>query len=408
MESILEFIGLIFTDYTLRTVTLGAMILGLVSGLLGSFAVLRKQSLLGDAMSHAALPGVVIAFILTGSKAPLVLMLGALAAGWLGALLVQLVVDQTRIKQDSALGIVLAVFFGLGLVLLTWVQRQGNANQSGLDTFLFGRAAALVMADVWAMAAVGGAGLLLVILFWKEFKLLSFDPDFAATLGFPVGALNVALTTLIVVAVVIGLQTVGVVLMSAMIVAPAAAARQWTDRLDRMVLLAALFGALAGMSGSLISSLSRGLPTGPTVVLCASLIVAFSLLFAPNRGLVGAWLRQRRNRRQLRRAAVLETLYRLAISHADAAEATSAEAASAHAHQLGAVQAAIPGVDVRHTLAVLENEKLARSLSENRWVLTPAGAQQARQSLARFQRYSPDELPIRPLALAAEGEEVSR
>lgn len=394
MDAILEFVHLIFTDYTLRTVTLGAMILGLVSGLLGSFAVLRKQSLLGDAMSHAALPGVVIAFILTGSKAPLVLMLGALAAGWLGALLVQLVTERTRIKQDSALGIVLAVFFGFGLVLLTWVQRQGNANQSGLDTFLFGRAAALVMSDVWAMAGVGGVGLLLVALFWKEFKLLSFDPDFAATLGFPVGVLNVALTTLIVVAVVIGLQTVGVVLMSAMIVAPAAAARQWTDRLDRMVLVAALFGALAGMSGALISSLSRGLPTGPTVVLCVSLLVAVSLLFAPNRGLVGAWLRQRRNRRQLRRAAVLETLYRLAISHGNAT----------HAHQLGAVQTAMPGVDVKRTLAALAREGLARPIAGDLWALTAAGADQARQSLARFSRHSPDELPIRPIALTSAGE----
>lgn len=396
MDAILEFVQLIFTDYTLRTVTLGAMILGLVSGLLGSFAVLRKQSLLGDAMSHAALPGVVIAFILTGSKAPLVLMLGALAAGWLGALLVQLVTEQTRIKQDSALGIVLAVFFGLGLVLLTWVQRQGSANQSGLDTFLFGRAAALVMNDVWAMAGVGGAGLLIVLLFWKEFKLLSFDPDFAATLGFPVGLLNVALTTLIVVAVVVGLQTVGVVLMSAMIVAPAAAARQWTDRLDRMVLIAALFGALAGISGSLISSLSRGLPTGPTVVLCASTLVGFSLLFAPNRGLVGAWLRQRHNRRQLRRAAVLETLYQLAISHDDVT----------HAHQLGALRAAMPGVDVRRTLDVLESEGLARPIAGDRWALTPAGAEQARQSLARFTRHSPDELPIRPIALTSAGEVI--
>jgi len=386
MDSLFDFLLLIFTDYTLRTVTLGAMILGLVSGLLGSFAVLRKQSLLGDAMSHAALPGVVIAFILTGSKAPLVLMLGALAAGWLGALLVQLVVDQTRIPQDSVLGIVLAVFFGVGLVLLTWVQRQGSANQSGLDTFLFGRAAALVMRDVWAMAGVGGAGLLLVGLFWKEFKLLSFDPDFAATLGFPVGLLNVLLTTLIVVAVVVGLQTVGVVLMSAMIVAPAAGARQWTDRLDRMVLLAALFGALAGMSGALISSLSRGLPTGPMVVLCASLLVGISLLFAPNRGLVGAWLRQQRNHRQLRRSAVLEALYGLALSHGDAT----------HAHQLGAVRAAIPGVDVRRTLAALESDGLARGHGGDLWGLTPAGAEEAQRELHRFERHGLDELPTRP------------
>ncbi|RME66245.1 MAG: metal ABC transporter permease [Caldilineae bacterium] len=306
MNGFVQFLQLIFTDYTLRTVVLGAAILGLVSGALGSFAVLRRQSLLGDAMSHAALPGVVLAFILTGSKASLTLMTGALIAGWIGAYFALLVVQRTRIKQDSALGIVLAVFFGVGLVLLTWVQRQGFANQSGLDTFLFGRAAALIMADVWTMAGVGGAAVLLILIFWKEFKLLTFDPDFAATLGFPVRFLDVLLTTLIVAAVVIGLQAVGVVLMSAMVVAPGAAARQWTDRLERMVVLAALLGALAGVSGALVSSLTPGLPTGPTVVLSASVLVAISLLLAPNRGLIWGKLRERRSRQRLQSATTLE------------------------------------------------------------------------------------------------------
>src|SRR5688572_18085118 len=117
--------NLIF-DYTLRTVATGAATLGIVSGALGSYAVLRKQSLLGDAMSHAALPGIALAFLLTGSKAPLVLLLGAVIAGWIGTLLMISIVRMTRIKDDSALGLILSVFFGFGLMLLTFIQRRPN------------------------------------------------------------------------------------------------------------------------------------------------------------------------------------------------------------------------------------------------------------------------------------------
>lgn len=372
MQSLIDTISLIFTDYTLRTVALGAAVLGIVSGTLGSFAVLRKQSLLGDAMSHAALPGVVLAFILTGLKTPLPLMLGALAAGWLGALLVILVVNETRIKQDSALGIVLSVFFGFGLVLLTWVQRQGPASQSGLDKFLFGRAAALVERDVAVMVGIGLIALILVVLLWKEFKLLSFNPDYAATLGFPVRLLDVLLTTLIVVAVVIGLQTVGVVLMSAMIVAPAASARQWTDRLSVMVVLSALFGAAAGVSGALISSLTTGLPTGPTIVLCISTVVVVSLLLAPHRGLVWDWVRRRRNRHRLRTAMVLEALYEMGRHHDD----------PLHPHTLQSVKAAIPGRGVEYTLERLAEADLVQQPADGQWALTPQGTERAETLLA--------------------------
>src|SRR5690606_31286540 len=140
---------------------------------------------------------------------------------------------------------------------------------------------------------------LILALCWKEFKLLAFDRDFGASLGFPMQFLEILLTSLLVIAVVIGLQAVGVVLMSAMVVAPAAAARQWTNNLGRMVLLAGIFGAVAGVSGALISSLGSGLSTGPVIVLSISAIVLISLLLAPNRGLVWNWIRQRRNRRRL-------------------------------------------------------------------------------------------------------------
>ncbi|MBE2269210.1 MAG: metal ABC transporter permease [Anaerolinea sp.] len=293
---------LLITDYTIRNVALGAIVLGIVSGTLSAFAVLRKQSLLGDAMSHAALPGVVLAFLLTGLRAPLPLMIGALIAGWIGTLVMNLIRTQTRIKEDSAQGVILAVFFGFGMALLSWVIRQPSSQHSGLDKFLFGAAAATVASDVQAMALVGAVALVLVGVFWKEFKLISFDPSYAATMGFPVRWLDILITTLIVVAVVIGLQTVGVVLMSAMIVAPGVAARQWTNRLGIMVSLSAAFGAAAGVIGAVISSIENGLPTGPVIVLVISAIVMISLLFAPERGLVWEWAQRRQNRRRLRAA----------------------------------------------------------------------------------------------------------
>lgn len=282
----------LFTDYTLRTVALGAIVLGVVSGALGCFAVLRRQALLGDAMSHAALPGIVLAFMLTGQRSPLPLLIGAAVAAWLAALLLTTIARTTRVKEDSGLALVLAVFFGLGMVLLSWLQKSPDAAQAGLKSFLFGQAAALVERDVLAMAALGLPALVLVALFWKQFKLISFDPDYAASLGMPVRAMDLLLTTLVVVAIVIGLQTVGVVLMSAMLIAPAAAARQWTDRLGLMVLLAGLFGAVAGVAGATISATARGLSTGPTIVLCIGAITLFSLFLAPNRGLVWGWLRR--------------------------------------------------------------------------------------------------------------------
>jgi len=281
-------------DYTIRTVALGSGIMGIVSGMLGAFAVLRRQSLLGDAMSHAALPGIVLAFIITGSKEPLALMIGAAVAGWIGALFVMTIISTTRIKQDGALGLILATFFGFGLVLLTWVQSRPNAAQAGLDKYLFGQAATLLERDVATMAAIGGLALLVLALFWKECAILSFDPDFARSMGLLVHVLSALLTSLLVAAISIGLQAVGVVLMSALIVAPGVAARQWTDRLGVMVLLSGVFGAVAGVGGVLLSGAAARLPTGPVIVVCISALALISLLIAPRRGLVWNWFRVNR------------------------------------------------------------------------------------------------------------------
>ena len=359
--------NLIF-DYTLRTVALGSGVLGLISGALGTFAVLRRQSLLGDTVSHTALPGIALAFLLTGTKTPMIMLVGAAVTGWIGTLLVMGVVRTTWIKTDSAFGLVLSVFFGFGLVLLTYIQKQPNARQAGLEGFLFGQATALMERDVIVMAVVGALLLLLVAVFYKEFKLASFDRDYAVSLGFPVQAIEILLTSALVVAVVLGLQTVGVVLMSALIVAPAAAARQWTDRLGRMIVLAALFGALSGIGGAVISSVTGRLPTGPVIVLCVSAIVVVSLLLAPNRGLLWSWLRQVRNRRRLAVDAVLLDMHELARQHAD----------HAHPHAVEAVETMSQRrAGVLRSLRVLHERGLVEELGPKGWAMTPEGLREA-------------------------------
>lgn len=366
---VVESFILFFSDYTLRTVALGSATLGIVSGALGSFAVLRKQSLLGDGISHAALPGIALAYILTGSKEPLILLLGAGAAGWVGTIFIMGIVRNTRIKGETALGLVLSVFFGFGLVLITFIQKQPDARQAGLDTFLFGQAATLVQRDLITMAALGALAIFLMAILWKEFKLLSFDPDFGTSLGYPMRLVDILLTTLLVTAIVIGLQTVGVVLMSAMVVAPGAAARQWTDRLGVMVILAAFFGALGGVSGALVSSTIPRLATGPTVVLSVSVIVVLSLVLAPNRGLLWRWFREQVNRRRMQVNAVLYDLYMLARQHDNLHHGHTVEVLRTMSLGHGGVEG---------SLKELERRGLARKIDSRRWAITQAGLEEAR------------------------------
>jgi len=310
-----KYIELVFTDYTLRTITLGTAILGAITGMLGSFAVLRKQSLLGDAISHAALPGIAIAFLITGAKDTNTLLIGALVSGLIGTFWIKSIVTKTHLKSDTALGLILSVFFGFGMLLLTFIQKQPNANQAGLDKYLFGQAATLVESDVWMMTIVTGLCLIVMLTFWKEFKLLLFDADYTKTLGFNTRIIDILITVFIVLAIVLGLQTVGVVLMSAMLLAPAAAARQWTNSLAKMVFLAAIFGAFSGVFGTAISSTQNNLSTGPVIVLVASVFVAFSFIFSPSRGLLFKQIRVLKNRRDLELHKTLAFMYHIAETH---------------------------------------------------------------------------------------------
>ena len=284
-----------------QLVVIGAALLGAISGVLGSFAVLRQQSLLGDTLSHAALPGVCLGFLIAGDRHLGLLLAGALVTGGLAAGTVLVITRCTRLKTDAALGIALSVYFAIGTVLLTVIQSRGDAGAAGLSTFLFGQAAAITRGDIQLMAVAGVLIAAVVLLLWKEFKLVTFDPESARAAGLPVMVLQSALTLIVAVAVVIGLQLVGVILMVAMLIAPAAAARQWVGSLAGMVVLAGFLGALAGGSGALISATGRGLATGPVVVLLISAIVLVSLTLAPGRGVIWRWRARRRLSRTLTR-----------------------------------------------------------------------------------------------------------
>ena len=363
----LEFAASLFSDYTARTILLGAASLGVVSGVVGSYAVLRRQSLMGDVMSHAALPGIVVAFLVVGAKERIAIFLGAAVSAALAAAAIGLVTSNSRIKTDSAMGIALSVFFGLGLVLLTYAQHAPDANQAGLDKFLFGQAEALVERDVAVIALTGLFALAVVGAFWKELKLLCFDPDFGGTMGFSPKLLDALVTAVMVSAIVIGLQTVGVVLMSSMLIAPAVAARQWTSGMGGMVAASALVAAVSGVAGVAASAGLENVPTGPAVVVCASSVALFSVLFSPE-GFFTRRLRDSRSRREIRKDYVLGALHRLALEHGDPRYAHSEKLLS-----LGSDG----GFDVRKSLSRLEDSGQVERAGEGDWRLTPAGVRAA-------------------------------
>ena len=307
-------------DYTLTIVTLGGAILGMVSGVLGSFAVLRQESLMGDALSHAALPGVAIAFLLFGRDLG-VLLIGAGIAGWIGVLFINAVTDTTRIKQDTAMAMTLSALFALGIALLSYIQGRGDAAQAGLDKFIFGQAAAIGRNDVILISIVSLVSFIILGFFWKEFKLVTFNREFAAANGFKVRFLENLLSLLIVVAIVLGLQLAGVILMVGNLIAPGVAARQWTHKLEQMVVLAGVFGAFSGATGAIISAIDVGLPTGPLIIVVASIVVVISLFFAPERGLLWQWFTQSEDRRRFAATYILRDLYSHAQQHDNMSEA---------------------------------------------------------------------------------------
>ncbi len=307
MGTLIDLVPLPYAD---AVVAIGAALIGLCAGVLGAFAVMRRRSLVGDALAHSALPGVCVAFLITGAKDPATLLAGAACAGVVGAFAMVGIERTSRIRPDAAIGVVLSSFFSLGIVLLTVIAHREDANQAGLERYLFGQAAGLLERDVELMALLTALALATVAVLLRPLATTLFDPDFAGTAGLRVRALELLMTALLVVAVVVGLRAVGAILMVAMLVVPTTAARQLTDRFGSMLVLAGLIGAAVGVAGSLLAG-GGDMPTGPVIVLLGVAVAVACVLVAPGRGVL--W-RARRLARDRRRALVdgvlvdLETL----------------------------------------------------------------------------------------------------
>lgn len=304
-------------DPNVRWVLFGSIMLGASAGVIGSFAFLRKRSLTGDALAHAALPGVTTAFMLTGSRDPIIIGLGAMVSCFVGYLTIEYLVNRTRIKEDSAFAIVLSLFFALGIFQLTRIQKIGLASQAGLDKLLFGQAAGLGSYDVKILALVSIGLLCFIGVAFRQLKAISFDRQYAQTIGIKVVLYELLLAVALVLAVVTGLQLVGVVLMAAILLTPAAAGRYWTDDLKKLLWLAGLFGALSGIAGANISYLAPRMPTGPWMVVAVTTIFAISFLMAPRRGLLGRIYRQNKVSKKITEENLLRTIFKIGESQGD-------------------------------------------------------------------------------------------
>ncbi|MCH8568071.1 MAG: metal ABC transporter permease [Balneolales bacterium] len=304
-DFITEFI--LLGDPNIRWVLSGSVLFGLAAGALGCFAILRERALVGDAVAHAILPGVCLAFIFTGDKDPFALLIGSVIFGWVSLVVMDYIVRNTKLSSDTAIGMVLSVFFGLGVVLLTYIQSTGNVNQSGLDAFLFGSAASMLPEDVKLFGMVSILVLLALVFLFKELKLVSFDPGYASVIGYPMKRMEFLIATLMVVTITAGLQAVGVVLMASMLIIPAAAARYWTDSLLAMLIIAAAAGAFSAIFGAAVSYGVPSMPTGPWMVVSCAIFFTISYFFAPVRG----EYRRKRQRRLLKKKITGENLLKV-------------------------------------------------------------------------------------------------
>lgn len=364
--------GLLGIQYNTLIVLVGTSLLGASAGLVGSFAVLRRQALMGDALAHAALPGICLAFLWKGERNLPLLLSGALATGLAGVALVALLRRWTRIKEDAAIGIVLSVFFGAGLALSRVIQNTTTTgSKAGLDSYILGKTAGMISQDVTWIAGVSLFALLVVLLFYKEFKLASFDSGFASAQGWPSLVLDLTMMALVAVTVVLGLPAVGVVLMAALLILPGAAARFWTDRLGSMLALSAALGTLVGAVGTVLSSRYSGLPAGPIIVLVGTAVFLVSVLFAPRRGGVARLLASVALRRKIQEQKLLRTFHERIESRPNASEEMSLDELL--------VNKAWRASQVRQRLAALATDELVQAMPGDHYRLTPAGVSRAAQ-----------------------------
>ncbi|EEH64377.1 ABC 3 transport family protein [Gleimia coleocanis DSM 15436] len=312
-----EGIGIVefLTNYTFRTMLIGTTLIGLTSGALGCFLYLRKQSLISDVIGHSAIAGVMFAFIVATTvlgiegRSMLVLTIGAVISATIAVLVANWVTADSRVSIDAAMAICLSLFYGVGMVLMRQITHSSLQGRGGIDKYMFGNAATLLESDLYTIGLFGGGALLVMVLLWKEFKVFTFDPVLATQLGFSPRILTPLLMGAATIAIVIGVKAVGLILMIAFAIMPAAAARQWTKRLSSMVALAALIGGVSGALGSFLSVNMGKVPTGPIVVIILFVIFLLSITFAPERSMLRRSVMRRAKARELAAIARGEITY---------------------------------------------------------------------------------------------------
>jgi len=342
--------------YNSAVVVAGTTCLGLAGGVTGTFLLLRKRALLSDTLAHSALPGLCIAFLVAiflgiDGRQLWLLLFGASVSGVLAVFTVQFLLRNTRLGADAVIGAVLSVFFGVGIVLLSVIQSLATGSEGGINNFIYGQTAALRLSDVYWMISIALLAVVIALLFIKEFRVVCFDEEFAEVQGYSISAVDFIMMLLVTLVIVVGLQAVGVILVVAILIIPAAAARFWTERFDKMTILSALIGAGSGYVGASLSALMPRMPAGAIIVVCAGIIFFISFLFAPKRGLVAGTYRRLRQQFKIAEDHLLRELFEK-IESTQSASSTTPSATSLFGTPTSALQSLYQGRNFRLHLAV--------------------------------------------------------
>ncbi len=307
-ESFIEFFS--FQDANINSVLLGTLMLSFTCGIVGVLVVLNKKALIVDAVSHSILPGICIGFMLSGVKNPIYLIAGGMTAGTVAVYLVDWIAKSSRIKKDAAIAITLSVLFSVGVILLNIIQHSGNSNQSGLSDFLFGKAATIISSDLYVFGVMCAIVLAIIPLFYQHFKIALFDKGFATTIGLNDKLTQGLISGLIIISTAIGIQTVGIILMSALIITPASSAFFWTNSFKKSIFLSGMFAVISSVIGVFISYLSPDMPTGPWIIVVLSTIAILSAFFS-KKGLITRRIKAVQNSKKMISDNVLKALYKL-------------------------------------------------------------------------------------------------
>ena len=274
----------IITQYSFVVVAIGTMLLAMATGIIGTISILKGQSLIGDAVGHAALPGIILAFMISGKKSSLLLMVGAIIAGVVAFILIQTISEISKIEADTAMAIILSAMFGLGMVLKSYIQgnaKYSKASQSGLASYIFGQAAYILREDVIIIFTVSLISLVLFMIFYKEIKVYVFDAVYAYTIGINSRLLSLLIMIMTMILIAAGLKAVGAILISSMLITPAITGLQWSNKYEIVLVIAAVMGAVSAFIGTLLSTIVKGFSTGPSIILIMSLLALLSVLFSP-------------------------------------------------------------------------------------------------------------------------------